>query len=186
MTGIAIAVSGSLSAGVEVSLPHILAILAAAACFAEAGIVAKLLPKNHPYATNAVAMTVGGVMLAVASWLRGETWALPASVDTWLAMIYIVLGATVAGFILYLFVLGRWTASGTSYGFVLIPIVTVILAALVTDETISLLFLVGAAVVLAGVYVGALMTDKKVEEAPPEPKEAEEDILARPGLPTCV
>lgn len=57
---------------------------------------------------------------------------------------------------------------------------------LVTDETISLLFLVGAAVVLAGVYVGALMADKKVDETPPEPEEAEEDILARPGLPTCV
>lgn len=186
--GIAIAASGSLSAGVEVSPPHILAIIAAAACFAEAGIVAKLLPKNHPYATNAVGMTVGVIMLAVASLIKGEAWVLPTSVDTWLAMLYIVLGATVAGFILYLFILGRWTASGTSYGFVLIPIVTVVLAGLVTDETISVLFLVGAAVVLAGVYVGALMADRKAAEAPPEPEatKAEEDIQVQPGLPTCV
>lgn len=192
MIGIAIAVSGSLSAGVEVSLPHILAIIAAAACFAEAGIVAKLLPKNHPYATNAVGMTVGVIMLAVASLIKGETWALPASANTWLAMIYIVLGATVAGFLVYLFILGRWTASGTSYGFVLVPIVTVILASLVTDETISLFFLVGAAVVLAGVYVGALMPGKEVAAPAPEAEEASldeeegEDIQVRPGLPNCV
>jgi drug/metabolite transporter (DMT)-like permease len=188
--GIAIAVSSSLSAGVEVSLPHILAILAAAACFAEAGIVAKLFPRNHPYATNAVGMTVGVIMLATASLIRGETWTLPSSADTWLAMVYIVLGATVAGFLLYLFILGRWTASGTSYGFVLIPIVTVVLASLVTDETISLFFLIGAAVVLTGVYVGALMSAKKPAKAPVVPEETEpaeeDDIQVRPGLPTCV
>ncbi|HSG18948.1 MAG TPA: EamA family transporter [Anaerolineae bacterium] len=193
VAGIAIAVSGSLSAGVEVSLPHILAILAAAACFAEAGIVAKLFPRNHPYATNAVGMTVGVIMLAAASLIRGETWTLPSSAETWLAMLYIILGATVGGFLVYLFLLKRWTASGTSYGFVLIPIGTVVLASLLTDETISLIFLVGAAVVLAGVYVGAIMPAKKpaqeVAEKPAIPEEIEpdaENIQVRPGLPTCV
>ncbi len=183
VVGIAIAVSGSLFSGVAISLPHILAILAGAACFAEAGIVVKLFPRNHPYATNAIAMTVGALILAIASLIKGETWALPSTASTWLAMTYIVLGATVAGFLLYLFILGRWTASGASYGFVLVPIVTVILATFLTDETISLLFLVGAVVVIIGVYIGALMPAKKPAE-PAEP--VVEDIQVRPGLPTCV
>jgi drug/metabolite transporter (DMT)-like permease len=63
VSGIAIAVSGSLVSGVEISLPHIIAIIAGAACFAEAGIVVKLFPSNHPYTTNAIGMTVGVLML---------------------------------------------------------------------------------------------------------------------------
>lgn len=76
-----------------------------------------------------------------------------------------------------------WTASGISYGFVLVPILTVILAAFRTDDIISVLFLVGAAVVLPGVYVGALMPSEKGAETTEPP---EENIQARPGLPTCV
>jgi drug/metabolite transporter (DMT)-like permease len=63
VAGIAIAANGSLQTGVAISLPHILAIVAAAACFAEAGIVIKLFPPSHPYATNAIGMTVGTLML---------------------------------------------------------------------------------------------------------------------------
>jgi drug/metabolite transporter (DMT)-like permease len=159
--GIAIAVSGSLFSGVEVSLPHILAIVASSACFAEAGIVIKLFPPSHPFATNAVAMTVGALIMLVASLITGEMWSLPSSTSTWLALIFLILGATVVGFLLYLFALERWTASGVSYSFVLYPIVTVVLAAILIDETITLLFLGGAAVVLTGVTVGALLPQNK-------------------------
>lgn len=179
LTGIAISVSGSLFAGGEVSLPHVLAILGAAACFAEAGIVVKLFPPCHPYATNAVAMTTGAVMLAAASLIRGEPWILPSSTTVWLALIYLM-AASVGLFLLYLFILGRWTATGTSYAFVLNPLVTVVLATFLTDEIISLMFLFGAAVVLIGVYIGALMPSKE----PVEP--AKEDIQARPAAPSCM
>jgi drug/metabolite transporter (DMT)-like permease len=179
LAGITISVSGSLFAGGEVSLPHVLAILAAAACFAEAGIVVKLFPPCHPYATNAIAMTTGTLMLAAASLIRGESWVLPSSTSTWLAMIYLVI-ASVGLFLLYLFILGRWTATGTSYAFVLNPLVTVVLATFLTDEIISPMFLAGAAVVLIGVYFGALRPAKE----PAEP--AKDDIQARPAAPSCV
>lgn len=181
VVGIAVAVSGSLLSDVEFSLPHYLAIVAGAACFAESGIVVKLFPPCHPYATNAVAMSVGSLILLTISLISGETWAMPSTVSVWLALAYIIVGGTVATFLLYLFVLQRWTATGTSYGFVLIPVVTVIFATLFTDETISLIFLLGAVIVLVGVYFGALSSSKK----PAVPAE-EEDIQARPGVPTCV
>jgi drug/metabolite transporter (DMT)-like permease len=179
LTGIAISVGGSLFAGGEASLIHVLAILAAAACFAEAGIVVKLFPPSHPYATNAIAMTVGTIMLAVASLVSGEQWALPTTATVWLAMTYLVF-ASIGLFLLYLFVLRRWTATGTSYAFVLNPLVTVVLAALITDEVISALFLAGAAVVLLGVYIGALRPAAGPEEDPAD------DLHQRPGAPTCV
>ena len=179
--GIALAVSGSLFSGVDISIPHYLAIVAAAACFADAGIVVKLFPPCHPFATNAIAMTVGASMLAVVSVINGESLALPSSLSMWLALVYIVIGGTVGTFLLYLTVLQRWTATGASYGFVLIPVVTVVLATLLTDETITPIFLAGGAIVLLGVYLGALMPSKKGEIVP-----TEEELHARPGMPSCV
>jgi len=178
--GIAIAVSGQLFSGAALSLPHILAVVLAAACFSEAGIVMKLFPHCHPYATNAIAMTIGAIMLAATSLIAGETWALPTQPATWLALIFLV--AAVAGnFLLYLFILDRWTASGASYSFVLTPFVTMVLAALFLDETISPLFLLGAVVVTAGVYIGALRPSAKAAEPAP----ANEDIHYHPGVPHC-
>ena len=76
-------------------------------------------------------------------------------------MIYLVLFVTVIAFLLYVFVLGKWSASRTAYGFVLTPLVTVLVASVFTNEAISINFVLGAVFVLAGVFVGALMTGKK-------------------------
>jgi hypothetical protein len=68
----------------------------------------------------------------------------------------VVLGSIVL-FVTYHFVLRRWTASGTSYVFVLFPVVAVAFAALFQDERITLGLVVGGLLVIAGVYVGALL-----------------------------
>ncbi len=57
---------------------------------------------------------------------------------------------------LYLFVLARWSASRTTYGFLIIPVVTVALSAWLDDEKVGLGLVLGGVLVLAGVYVGAL------------------------------
>ena len=48
---------------------------------------------------------------------------------------------TITAFLLYLFVLKRWTASGTSYAFVLIPLVTIVMAGWLANEQITWQFL---------------------------------------------
>lgn len=55
-----------------------------------------------------------------------------------------------------MFVIRRWTASATSYQFVLYPFVAVALGAAIANESVTGAFLLGGALVLAGVYVGAL------------------------------
>jgi len=162
VAGIAVVVGGSSSAGL--SLPHIVGILLAAASLAEAGIVVKEFPRNHPIMMNAVGMTVGALMLAIASVASGEAWVVPTQTTTWLAFGYIVLFVTIIAFFLYLFVLGRWTASGTSYGFVLIPLITVVLATTLAGEQITASFVGGATLVLLGVWFGALLPRKKRSE----------------------
>ena len=160
VVGIAIAVGGSQAA--DLSLPRILAIIGGAACFAEAGVVAKQFPRSHPIATNAVAMTVGAFILGIASILAGEKPVIPTTATTWIAFAYIVIFVTIIAFRLYLFVLGRWTASSTSYSFVLIPLVTIMLASWLAKEQITWQFILGGTLVVFGVWVGALLPTKKI------------------------
>lgn len=177
VVGIAVTVAGTDASGI--SIPHIIAILVAAVFIAEGGVLIKRFPKNPPVMTNAIAMTTGTLILAAVSLLRGETWNAPTETDTWVAFIYLTLFVTVVAFMLYMFVLGKWTASGTSYGFVLVPLVTIVVAATVAGESITPAFLAGAVLVLAGVYVGALMPSKVKQEALWECQDQSGEVLPR-------
>jgi drug/metabolite transporter (DMT)-like permease len=158
VAGIAVVVGSSDTS--SVSIPHILAIILAAASMAEGGVIAKKFPRSHPVATNAVAVSIGALILGTVSLITGEQWVIPVLATTWIAFIYVLVFVTIFAFLLYLYVLGRWTASGTSYGFVLIPLVTVILATNLAGEQITFSYVIGAILVLSGVIFGALLPSK--------------------------
>ena len=160
VAGIAFAVNGY--KGVAISIPHILAIVAGTACIAESLVIAKLIPRSNPIATNAVAMTVGSAMLLSVSLLTREQWVIPTKGATWAAYLYLVVFVSVIVFLLYLWLLGRWTASGTSFAFVLMPLVTIALASLISDEPITLSLIIGAALVISGVLFGALIKPRRL------------------------
>ncbi|MGB6421087.1 MAG: EamA family transporter [Anaerolineales bacterium] len=160
VAGIAFAVNGY--KGVVISIPHILAIVAGTACIAESLVIAKLIPRSNPIATNAVAMTVGSAMLLSVSLLTREQWVIPTKSATWAAYLYLVVFVSVIVFLLYLWLLERWTASGTSFTFVLMPLVTIVLASLISDESITLSLIIGAALVISGVLFGALIKPKRL------------------------
>ena len=88
--------------------------------------------------------------------LSGETWVLPSTASMWWILVYLAIGTSVLGFLLYLYVLKRWTASSTSYINVLIPLITVVLATSLVGERITWLFVLGGSLVLVGVWFGAL------------------------------
>jgi drug/metabolite transporter (DMT)-like permease len=175
--GIAITVGGA--TGTDISWQHIGAIIVAAAFVAEGGVLIKRFPPNPPIMTNAISMTVGAIILGVASLASGEEWALPNETNTWIAFIYLVIFVTFLAFMLYMFVLGKWTASGASYGFVLIPLVTIVVASTLAEEKITVNFLLGAVLVLAGVLVGALLPSKTKTEAIEECKDRSGQVLPR-------
>ena len=150
--GIALMSSGALSG--EASIGSVLAVGTAATAASEAGIVLEALPTAHPVATNAVAMSLGASLLLVLSFATGETWAWPASTSVWIAIGYLAVASPFL-FMLMVYVIRRWSATGASYQFVLFPIVSVIGGAILLDEPITTTLLLGVPVVLAGVYVGA-------------------------------
>ena len=82
-----------------------------------------------------------------------------------------------------MFVLGKWTASGTSYGFVLVPLVTILLAATLVGEKITINFLIGALFVLGGVLVGALLPTKTKPEIAQECKDRSGQVFPKTPKP---
>ncbi len=189
-----IALMGGGAAEGPVSTIGILALLAAGVSAAEAAVVAKRFPPVPPLVMNAVGMTVGAVALLILSFALGEAHPVPSQTATWVALVYLVLLGSIVVFVTYLWVLRRWTASGTSYQFVLAPIVAVVFAWLFQDERVTLQLIVGGILVLAGVYVGALLhigkresESRAVAETPVEAATPEEARPEMAGVPAhCV
>ncbi len=160
--GVLLGVVGGFNGAMHV--PSVLALVAGVACTAESGVVFKLFPAGDPVAYNAVSLTVGMPILAALSRLMGERWILPATGQTWAAYVYLVFIGTVVVFYLFLYVLARWTASATSYSFLLMPVATASIAALVAGEAITVSFVIGAAMVIGGVWVGAFRREREAPQ----------------------
>lgn len=137
----------------------LLALLAATVCVGESVIVSKMISANHPAVINAVSLTVGAMTLLGMSAVTGEQWALPRQPEVMWSLAYLVTLGSVGLFALILLVVRRWTASATSYMFVLFPIVTLLLGAWLVDEPMTAQGALGALVVMAGVWFGALSPD---------------------------
>jgi drug/metabolite transporter (DMT)-like permease len=142
--------------GEGIPLFALLAVIMGAACIAESTIVIKLFPRSDPFVTNALGMTSGAVTLILLSLISGESWTLPTRMATWISILYLILVGSVIVFYLFLYILTRWTASATSFQFVLFPFVTVLVAAWLAGEKVNVSFLFGGALVLVGVWLGAL------------------------------
>lgn len=161
LTGAALALAGILwmtfgPGGREVPVGPLLAMLAAAVVTGESVILGKRLSASHPVMTNAVAMPAGTVILLALSQVTGERWALPQTTEAAASVIYLSTVGSIGLFVLVLLVVRRWTASAASYVFVLFPIVTLVLGALIADEPITAYAVTGAVLVMAGVWFGAL------------------------------
>jgi len=163
VTGVAIVFIDQVSA--DVPAVSLALILLAAVAIAESGVIVKSIPRSDPFATNAVAMLTGAVLLLILSLAAGEPWVLPTQAATWAAVGYLVLFGSVLMFALFVFTLQRWTASAVSYVTLLMPLVTVVLAAVLTGERITPSFLLGGAVILGGVYVGAFLKGRPVRSS---------------------
>jgi len=166
LVGIGVLSSGSL--GGDIEFRYLLASLIGVLAIAESSVLIKGYPRLHPVTTNAVGMGTGAAVLALASLVAGETWALPATGRTWFVLAWLVAAGSVGLFVLFLFVIGRWTASASVYAVTLMPVVAVGLSALLGQEELTLGLILGGCLVISAVYIGALSGARKptVTETP--------------------
>jgi drug/metabolite transporter (DMT)-like permease len=144
-----------------IPLLSLIALLGSVFAVAETSVVLKHFPRSNPYGTNAVALIIGSAILLAFSFITRERWFLPTQASTILTIAYLAIPGSVILFTLYLYVISRWTASATNYAFVLIPIVTVLVASVIVGEFVTPAFLAGASLVLLGVYFGAIAREAK-------------------------
>lgn len=177
IAGIGVLSSGSL--GGDLSPLYLLSAVLAVFCIAGSAVVIKGFPRAHPITTNAVGMAAGALLLVVASLFLGDKWVLPARTETWIAVAWLVGAGSVVLFLLYLFLIARWSASATNYVIALMPIVAVSLGALLDDESITIEVVLGGLLVISAVYIGALRQQRLPHRDDPDPVAAEPAADAR-------
>lgn len=154
LIGMTIAVNAQ-PGGVELLL-SLLALAAGALVAAEGNVIFKIYSlKADSVVINALSISSGALFLLGASLIAGNAWVLPSTPQVWAALTYLILGGSVVMFYLFVYVLSRWTASATSYAVLFFPLVATLLASWLVKETVTPLFLAGAAIVIAGVWIGA-------------------------------
>jgi drug/metabolite transporter (DMT)-like permease len=164
LAGIAWMVLGSQALMAPVSA--VVAMLGATLVIGQSIIIGKRLSGNHPVITNAVGMATAALLLLTLSGSVSETWALPRRPAVAAALAYLVTLGSAGLFVLVLLVVRKWTASASSYMFVLFPVVTLVLAAWLVREPITSSAALGAALVMAGVWLGALFPTRREATSP--------------------
>ncbi len=140
----------------DVPLASLVALVLNAIGLSSGVVLLKRLPRTHPVATNAVAMVPGALLLILLAVVSGERLALPTRPDSTIAFVYLVTVGSIGLFAGFVYIVQHWTASATSYVSVLFPIVAVGEGALLAGEVVTWPLVAGAALVMAGTYVGAL------------------------------
>lgn len=152
--GLAIAINAQ--PGGRELIPGIIALLVGALIGAEGNIIFKIYSVNsNPVIINALSLFSGALFLGIASLFAQEAWDLPSTSAGWTALGYLIIFGSVVMFYLFVYVLTRWTASAASYSILFFPFTATVFAALLANETVTLPFIIGGAIVLVGVWVGA-------------------------------
>lgn len=105
----------------------------------------------HPAALNAPSMLIGAVALAVASYTRGDGFALPPDAATWGAVLYLALAGTVLAFLVYFSMLKTWSVTSLSFISVFTPAIALVLGFIVLGERPTTWTVAGAVLIVAGV-----------------------------------
>jgi drug/metabolite transporter (DMT)-like permease len=164
LSGITVIVGDQLREAVP--LASLVSILIGVSFIALSNVVVKQIPPGHPVAANALGMAIGAAVLLALALLAEEPRTIPESPTTWASLLYLALVGSVGLFMLTLYVLARWTASATAYATLAMPLVTVVVAAVLLGESVGPLFLVGASLVVFGVYVGISASGSRGDSGP--------------------
>lgn len=154
--------------GLVIPIGAVVATLTAALTIGESIIISKRISANHPAMNNAVGMVAGAPLLLVMSLVAGESWSIPTEQDTILAVAFLVTIGSVGLFVLTLLVIRLWTPSATAYMFVLFPVGAMLLDAWLLDAPLTARGVIGAAIVMASVWFGAISSGATGPKATPE------------------
>lgn len=153
MLGVAALFGDSLRLNSALAIP-MFAILASAVFAAVASLATKKHGRAlHPAALNAPSMLVGSVLLAVTSLVVGDGYRLPTAGATWGAIVYLAIAGSVVSFLIYFWLLKKWSATSLSFIAIFTPALALLLGFLVRHERPTGWSALGATLILAGVLL---------------------------------
>ncbi len=111
------------------------------------------MPKNF-FITTGYQMILAGIMLAIASFVLGESWSNPVAwtLKTQLSLLALILFGSIAAFTSFNYLLKEVSTEKVSTSAYVNPIVAILLGWYFLDEVITLQTSIAAVVLLAGVY----------------------------------
>lgn len=113
---------------------------------------ARLSLRYSSWATTFWGITLAGLLLLPAFW-----WVPPgafgAATGAWLAVLYLALGSTIIAYVAWYWALSRGGIARIVLAQFLQPVLTMVLAALILGEVITLPLGLAAAVILAGIFI---------------------------------
>ncbi|MGY2201102.1 drug/metabolite exporter YedA [Pseudomonas gingeri] len=140
-------------------------LLLAAATWAFGSVWSKHLPLPPGGMASAAEMLVGGVVLLLASLVRGERMTQMPSTEGWLALLYLIVFGSIIAFNAYMYLLKHVRpAAATSYAYVN-PAVAVLLGILFADEHIGWHECIAMGVIISAVVLIGLPQWRKPKEA---------------------
>jgi len=151
MVGVSVLFSTQLSG--HYSRLALAAVFLGAATASLAGVLLKRSPGAHPLWTNVIANSVGAVMCALISTALGESHALPVGA-AWIPVLYLTIVGSIGAFVVFTWLLQRWSASRLSFIAVITPVVAVLLGVIIRGEHLSAANLSGAGVILVAAALG--------------------------------
>lgn len=151
LLGVTVIFAGQLTVGVPV--PGLVAVFLAASAAVFSNYVLKRIGPISPFAVNAVGAPIGAAALLVASVVLGEARTLPQTIVEWWPILYLTVFGSLGAFVLFAWLIGRWSVTTTNFIGVIVPVIALLLGAIFRAEQPPLISYAGAALVLVAVVI---------------------------------
>jgi drug/metabolite transporter (DMT)-like permease len=142
--------------GVGVPIAGLAAILASSTSASISSVFLKRARSMSPFMANAIGSLVGLPLCFVAAVLLGENITLPRTFEGWAPVLYLTLLGSLGAYVLFSWLLQKWSATNASFIGVVIPVIALALGAVVRNEQPGGLAFVGAAIVIASVVLSVI------------------------------
>lgn len=143
----------------------LVSVLVAATAAALSGIFLKRAPRQAAIPANAVGAGVGAVVCLIVSVIVGEDHSLPSTVGGWAPIAYLTVVGSLGAYVIYAWLLARWTVTRASLVGVCAPVIAVFVGAIVKGERPAGLTLLGATIVLGTVIATVRLAPRSLTQS---------------------
>ena len=130
------------------------AVVLSATCASLSSVMLKLGPRQNPIGANAIGCLVGLPVCLAGSFIAGQPHVVPQTWAAWFPIAYLTLAGSVGAFVLYAWLLSRWSVTRASFIAVVVPVVALILGIALYGERVPATSFFGVALVFAGLALG--------------------------------